>query len=644
MKISWKWNKMNAGCTAVLTLFAILLCMGTNTAPAVSLLFAAAAFAVLSLKIELNEKLPWLWTSVLFVGGATLSTFSIQFLLLEPELFSKMSQTKWLLNVLCVLTVYLFTLLFTNHAGISCAISHIFFVLLGFVDYFVYMFRQNEFSFADLRSVGTGLSVAENYHFEVNSRCVYVILWSILFVLFAVKLQIRFAEKLHMRIIGVLLMALAIIPVGMRMGGYNTETWEMKGTYRNGYVLNFILGIRDSFISEPEEYSTELIAELEHQYTNSEDTNSEKEPTIIVIMNESFADLSVLGELNTNMPLTPNLDALQDNTLRGYALSSVFGAKTPNSEWEFLTGNTMAFLPAGSVVYQQYLNSQPTSLVSELKEIGYTCVAMHPHYATGWSRDTVYPKLGFDEMSFIDEFDTTDLIRKYISDQQVYDKIIRRFEQKGEDEKLYLFGVTMQNHGGYTEVYDNFEQNYYKTGTSYTDANQYFSLIHESDEALGNLISYFRNVEEPVEIVFFGDHQPSLTSSFYPLLNGKGLSGLTLEELEALYTVPFFIWTNYETEEEEIPISSLNFLSTLVLERAGLPLSSYHQFLSDLMEVVPAINSRGYYSKSRQTYQYVEDAVGEEAEWIRNYRVLQYNSMFDKKNRSQIFFPYSLGD
>lgn len=93
-------------------------------------------------------------------------------------------------------------------------------------------------------------------------------------------------------------------------------------------------------------------------------------------------------------------------------------------------------------------------------------------------------------------------------------------------------GITMQNHGGYTETYDNFPENYYKVGRSYTDANQYLSLVHESDEAVKNLISYFSKVDDPVEIIFFGDHQPSLNSNFYPILNGKGLTGLTEDELE----------------------------------------------------------------------------------------------------------------
>ena len=365
-----------------------------------------------------------------------------------------------------------------------------------------------------------------------------------------------------------------------------------------------------------------------------------KNPTIIVIMNESFSDLSVLGNLETNQPVTPFMDSLYKNTIKGYALSSVYGAKTPNSEWEYMTGNSMAFLPEGSVVYQQYIDDQPTSIVSTLKNNGYTCVAMHPYYSTGWSRNKVYPKLGFDETHFMDDFDETNILREYITDQELYDGIIDRYENRKNNEKLYIMGITMQNHGGYGTRYDNFDQEVYKLGDSYTDGNQYLSLIHESDKAFKNLITYFQNVDDPVEIVFFGDHQPGLYSEFIKLINGKGTSGLSEDEIEKLYTVPFYIWTNYETEAKTVDITSLNYLSTMTLERANIDLPAYNQFLADMMEVVPAINSRGYYSKTAGGFLHIDEASGEEAEWIKNYNILQYNSMFDEKNKSSLFFPY----
>ena len=607
--------------------------------------FGAAYYLLKSLDIELSPKLPWLWSVILIGGSSTVTMFMIQYVILEPDVFMRTSDEKLFLNVLCIVIFYLVIQLFTNNTGLTCVIAHISMLSFGFVDYFVYLFRQNEFTFSDIRSIGTGLSVAGNYQFRIHDRGAYAILGSILLIALIRKCHVSFRSRIGMSVVSVLLGAVMTVCVAANSMYVNTETWEQKGTYRNGYILNFVLGVRDSFVSAPDGYSEDAVAELEKEYSGngssySGDYGLTKKPTIIAIMNESFADLSVLGDLKTNEELTPFMDSMQENTVKGYALSSVFGAKTPNSEWEFMTGNSMAFLPSGSVVYQQYINQTPASIVTTLKDIGYTCVAMHPYYETGWSRNQVYPKLGFDETHFIDDFDQNNIIREYITDQEMYNKIIDRYESKAANENLFIMGITMQNHGGYTDTYSNFPEKIYKTGRSYTDVNQYLSLVHESDKAIQNLITYFEHVDDPVEIVFFGDHQPSLNSAFYEMMNGKGLSNLTMEELEDLYKVPFFIWTNYDSTEKTVDITSLDFLSTMALEQAGIALPAYNQFMADMMEEVPAINSRGYYSKSEGAFLHLDEAEGEEAEWIQNYNILQYNSMFDKKNRSDLFFPY----
>lgn len=610
--------------------------------------FGVAYFFIKSLDIKLKEKLSWLWAALMIGGSSIFTTYHVQYLLLDAELRAKITQEKMVLNILCCLVVFLVMQLLTNNTGLGCLISHIFLMIVAGIDYFVYLFRGNEFIFSDLKSIQTGLSVAGNYEFVLDNRAGYVLLLSVLYVAFVRKLHVNFVKRVPMMVVCVSLAVLSTIYVGQKSAYITTETWEQKGSYRNGYILNFVLSVRDCFIGEPEGYSEAVVEAFEAQYAASADkedsadgvNNSGEKPTIIVVMSESYADLGVVGEFDTNMELTPFYNSLTENTIKGYALSSVFGAKTPNSEWEFMTGNSMAFLPSGSVVYQQYITEEPTSIVSNLKNEGYTCVAMHPYYETGWSRNTVYPNMGFDEMHFIDDFDQTKMLRKYITDQELYESIIERYESRAANEDLFIMSISMQNHGGYTEKYDNFKEQARMLGINYPDVNQYLSLLHESDAALEYLISYFQNVDEPVEIVFFGDHQPSLSSSFYPYLNGKGLSGLTTDELQALYTVPFFIWTNYESEEETVEITSLNFLSTMALARAGLKLPPYNQFLSDMMEVVPAINSRGYYSKSEGRFKHLEEATEEEAEWIHDYEILQYNNMFDRKGKSDVFFPY----
>lgn len=648
MRLRLYFDKGNLGRLAIAMVLAVVLFFEIRFSVWALLGFGVLYFFIKSLKIELSEKLSWLWTGLMLGVGAVFTAFHVQYLLLDAELRVKISNEKMLLNILCCLVVFLAVQCFTNNVGLTCIISHVLLLLIAGINYFVYLFRGNEFIFSDLKSIQTGLSVAGNYQFVLSNRAVYVILLTALYIALMRKLHISFQKRILITVFCISIAVFCCVYIGEKTENYVTETWEQKGSYRNGYLLNFVLSIRDCFIGEPEGYSKEAVAALEEQYSDGADhaavsadiDEPQQKPTIIVVMSESYADLSVIGEYSTNREVAPFYDSLKENTIKGYALSSVFGAKTPNSEWEFMTGNSMAFLPSGSVVYQQYIDNAPTSIVSNLKNTGYTCVAMHPYYNTGWSRNTVYPNLGFDEMYFLNDFDQTKLLREYVTDQELYESIIDRYENRRKKEDLFIMSISMQNHGGYTEKYDNFDEQIRMLGVNYPDVNQYLSLVHESDAALEYLITYFENVDEPVEIVFFGDHQPSLSSSFYPYLNGKGLSGLTEDELEALYTVPFFIWTNYESEESEVEITSLNFLSTMALEKAGIEMPAYSEYLSDMRKIVPAINARGYYSKTAGRFLHIEEAEGEEADWIRDYEILQYNNMFDRKGKSELFFPY----
>lgn len=603
--------------------------------------FLVAYAGIKWLVIEWKESLAWLWTILAIALSSVFSTHMVQYLLLNAELRTKIKDDKLWLNIVCCMVLYTGVQMITNHIGVTCVISHAILMLLATVNYFVFMFRGNEFIFSDIRSAATGLSVAGNYTFTIDDRAAYVILLTTLFFSFVRKWKISFvSKKVWMRAVCVSLVVLGSLYVASETATTVTETWEQKGSYKNGYILNFVLSVRDYFVQPPEGYSQEAVAALEAGYTALSGELPEEKPTVIVIMSESYSDLSVVGDLKTNQEVTPYYNSLTENTIKGYALSSVFGAKTANSEWEFMSGNSMAFLPDGAVVYQQYISEEPTTLVSNMKNFGYTCVALHPYYATGWSRNLVYPDMGFDEMYFLEHFDENEMVRRYISDEEYYNKIIERFESKSGNEDLFIMSISMQNHGGYTEKYDNFPENIQVLGGTYEDANQYLSLLNKSDEALEDFITYFENVDEPVEIVFFGDHLPSLKTKFFKSLNGKGLSGLSLEQLQDLYTVPFMIWTNYDTEEVEMEISSINYLATLAMERAGLPLPAYNQFLMDVMEHIPAINSRGYYSIAEGGYKYLEEAEGEEAEWINKYEILQYNNMFGFKEQSELFFPY----
>lgn len=162
------------------------------------------------------------------------------------------------------------------------------------------------------------------------------------------------------------------------------------------------------------------------------------------------------------------------------------------------------------------------------------------------------------------------------------------------------------------------------------------TLAYETDKAVKNLIEYYQSANRDVVIAFFGDHMPNLSAAFYEELNNGAFD--TLDEQMRKQKVPFFIWANFDIAEKEVPCSSINYLSTYVLEAAGIPLPPYHQFLSQTESAIPAINAYGYYSQELQGFVSVEEATNTETAAIEAYNILQYNNAIDKANRSEYFF------
>ena len=389
-------------------------------------------------------------------------------------------------------------------------------------------------------------------------------------------------------------------------------------------------------VEKPDGYSKEsaaaLLAAYEQEATESAGTGASEMPNIIVIMNEAFSDPAVLGDFTTNedyMPFIHSMLAGAENTISGTLNVSVKGGNTANTEFEYLTGSTMAFLPYGSVPYQQYVKDETPTITSHLKSLGYRTVAMHPYRAGGWDRDTVYPYFGFDECYFQEFYKDSAKIRKYVSDLADYEKILKIYNNKQEGEPLFLFNVTMQNHSSYSDWadYDNFTPDITVEGSNSKLLPAYLSLMKLSDQAIEALVNYFSEEEENTIIVFFGDHQPT-DSIVNPVLKfyGKTCEDLSSEEETLRYVVPFFIWANYDIEEQSGINTSPNFLAAKTLQAAGLPMSAYFNCLSGLYEQIPVISA---------THVRLADGtftdVKEQSETLNDYQTLQYYLLFDQE-------------
>ncbi len=144
----------------------------------------------------------------------------------------------------------------------------------------------------------------------------------------------------------------------------------------------------------------------------------------------------------------------------------------------------MAFLPQGSIPYQQYVNGERPSLASYLRSRSgmrrwRPIPIMRPagtvtRSIRGWDLLRVFLKIRHYGARFV---------RDYVSDASCADKIIQLYEQKEEGRPLFVFNVTMQNHGGYDQSCTNHRV---FGGVNSISVSQYFSLIKLSDQALSS--------------------------------------------------------------------------------------------------------------------------------------------------------------
>lgn len=606
-------------------------------------LFAAVGF----LRLDITGK-PGIfaaygvWT-ILCIGFLTLFPF---YEIYDERIWSVIRAytpvSAFVVSTVLILAGMFFVYTITANWRISAGIVYAFFSVLVIINGYVYRLRGKELLFSDIYALNTALNVAEQYTLTMERHTLCGVAAGIL-MLFCGFCLPEIPKTAGRRKKSLLLTVVLALGFGLLTKNMELITWNSNGTLMAGYYTNLYISIRDYFVEEPADYSMERIRDLEQEYNRSGETDSEL-PDILVIMNESFADMRIFNEeLQTNQPITPFLDSLQKNMISGYALTSVYGGGTANAEFECLSGYSMQFFPDNSTPYQQYIHNDSFSLPWVLKTAGYQCMATHPYLANGWSRPKVYPAFGFSESTFLEDYPQENLIRYYVSDQEMYEHMLGKLDM-AEEGPVFLFGITMQNHGSYEATDENYEQTIWLENSSgqYPQAELYLSLMNYSDKALEYLITELEKRQEKTLVLFFGDHLPQIEPEFYDEIYGKDFDTLDSQMLK--YTVPFFLWANYDIPEQTVACTSLNYLGRYLLETAGIALPPYYQFLKEAEEVIPAISAMGYYSRAAQSFMTTEEAEGEEADWLSRYELLQYNGMFDKNNRSDVFFGNYIGN
>ena len=530
----------------------------------------------------------------------------------------------------------------------------IFSIIFSLTNYFTTTFRGIPILASDLTIMGTAMNVVGNYKYSLDLTRTITLLgliaWCIL--LFRVKrLRLPKGKKRISTILGSAAICFAsfwimiytpvmtVTPMHVTVNTFR----PIKSYRKNGCVLTFMRSIQLMMIHKPDGYSANAAEEIATPYRSESTAGNAKKPNVIAIMDEAFADLQAVGDFRTSEDVMPFYHSLTKNTVKGFSYVSVFGGQTANTEFEFLTGLSKAFVPASATPYQLYIKSLLPGLTTHLGNQDYQgMLAFHPFRANGYNRDHVYPNLGFSDFISLKDLDVSasDKIRNFVSDAADFQVIIDQYEQakKKSNAPFYLFNVTMQNHSGYDQDFDNLDMPIsIEEKCDDPELKRYLNLIHHSDTALKSLIEYFSKQEDPTVIVFFGDHEPGLSNEVYSKILGKNVEKLSAEENMDLYKTPFLIWANYDIEEQENVNISMNYLSTLMLESTGMKLSPFNQFLLDIHKQIPVLTTNGYFGEDGSYYS-LKDESSPYYETLRKYQILQYNDLFDKKKRIENFF------
>ena len=355
----------------------------------------------------------------------------------------------------------------------------------------------------------------------------------------------------------------------------------------NGMMLGFMMSAEYLKVQQPADYSEDVIQQIVSNTKQAYSTNPDFKPNIIIVMSEAFWDPTLMKNVSFNQDPIPFFHSLQKSQTSGNMISPVYGGGTANTEFEALTGFSTQFLPGGSIPYTQYVTKPVEALPTVLKQQGYAASAIHTYDNWFYDRNSVYKDFGFDKFVSKEFYNDPEYHGQYIRDTELSQKILN--EVKETDKPDFIYAVSMENHGPYSTTEDP-KDNIKSSGSglsadSKAMIDNYSSSISDVDQSLKQLIEGLQKIDEPTEVIFYGDHLPMLGDDYSVYKNAGFIQGdNSYQDYMNLHTVPFVTWNNFSTAKQHNLELSSNFMGTYALELAQKSGSPMTDFLSGLMK------------------------------------------------------------
>jgi phosphoglycerol transferase MdoB-like AlkP superfamily enzyme len=415
--------------------------------------------------------------------------------------------------------------------------------------------------------------------------------------------------------------------------------WDQKENYSyNGFILAFALNLPMAEVRTPQGYGASAIEAIPARNYGYLAGPREK-PDVIMLMSESFWDPTRIANLKFTPDPLPNIRAAQS----GNVFSPEFGGMTANVEFEALTGFSNAFLPYGSIPYQQYVRRQIPSLATFFRGEGYAARALHPFSGWFWNRNEVYRDFGFEEFRTEETLPPLEKRGMFASDESLMKEIMHEGEE--EERPFFFFAVTLQGHGPYEP--HRYENNVTDIQGNLTDADRetlatYTQGVKEADASLKLLMDWASKRQRETIIVLWGDHLPPL-GTVYPdtsyMPEQVATRKAPLDIMKREHETPLVIWSSKKGVRKDVGTLSPALIPYNVLKTAGFEHPFYTGFLGRVQKKYNIIDRYQLATRDNQTFpDWLLKDKGLDP-LVRDYRYLQHDMMFGKEYGLQRFFP-----
>jgi phosphoglycerol transferase MdoB-like AlkP superfamily enzyme len=567
----------------------------------------------------------------------------------EPALthIASMEKSHILLNLMTLCPLWALMIIVSNRVWLGCLLGGALTGLIAIANYYVLMFHGLPLSATTLRNFTTAMNVISSYDLTPD-RTVWTMIAGVLAIA-VVCIVVRLITGRRRFSLGKTLLRDAVMVAScaaMLFFGYfganpmkpsKTISWLWsEAYYKYGYAACTVESFCNSQnIQTPEGYSADAVDSIDITGSAKDDAVT---PDIILILNETLYDIGQVTDLDADAPYLANIETL-DNALTGQTVVPRVGGGTNNSEYELLTSNSQQLMPMLTPFNDLGLDGA-NSIVSHLESLGYNTFAAHSSKPENYMRAIGYPALGFDSSYFRSSFTKTTTFGSrswYPTDESVYNNAIRWYEEMPEDSPRFAYVLTIQNHSNYdfNDPEDNTVHAQNDFGDNDSSMDEFLSCISVSDQAFKGLTDYFSQSDRPVIICMVGDHCPPFAAN----IADENLS--SAEKNLLLRQTPMVVWSNFEMEDRELGVMSMNMVVPTLLDLAGVETTPYYDYLLQLKKDVPILTSYGlYFDAEGNCYEYSADDGSPYAAAVDQYFLMEYNNL-QKNRRQELFAPYA---